>query len=227
MASLTGLNKECGNYFAVNNAVARRLLNDEYKGAEGVLYWHHSPSSYEGSPIQTKSMEGTVTSVENNQLIADVTRDIVSLTEPGELPLFLAISTEYFKRPAGALKNQSGRDELLGFGIGETVPLLTPAVLVVMTQVVTFLTVVVKQSVAEESASFINEQVKRMFKKFRQEGARDELAPAPLTLEQLAQVRKQAYEKFLQLRFSEARANCLADAVIASLIVAPPAQEEK
>lgn len=163
-----------------------------------------------------------MTSAENNQLIADVARDIVAQTEPGELPLFRAISTQYFKRPAEALKNQSGRDELLGFGPGEMVSLLTPAVLVVMTQVVTFLATEVRQSVAEESASLINEQVRRMFKKFRKEGTRDEPGPVPLTLEQLALVRTQAYEKFLQLKLSDTRANSLADAVVASLIIAPP-----
>ena len=113
-----------------------------------------------------------------------MSRDIVTQTEPGELPLFQSISKQYFKRPAETPKNQSGKDEMLGFGIGETVPLLTPAVLVVMTQVVTFLTAVVKQSITEASASIISEQVKKMFKKFRQEESRDELAPAPLTLEQ-------------------------------------------
>jgi hypothetical protein len=166
-------------------------------------------------------MEETMTSVENNQLIADVARDVIAQTEPGELPLFRAIKTEYFKRPVEALKNQSGRDELLGFGMGETVPLLTPAVLVVMSQVVAFLTEVVRQSVVEESASLINERVRRLFKKFRPEETRDELAPAPLTREQLVQVHKQAYEKFLELKLSGTRANYLADAVVASLIVAP------
>lgn len=162
-----------------------------------------------------------MTSAENNQLIADIARDIVAQTEPGELPLFRAISTEYFKRPAQALKDQPNKDELLGFGIGEAVSLLTPAVLVVVTQAVAFLTAVVRQSVAKESTSLIDEQVKRMFKKFRHEEARDGLPPAPLTYGQLAQVRKQAYEKFLQLKLSDVQANRLADAVIASLVAAP------
>lgn len=162
-----------------------------------------------------------MTNVENNQLIADVAHDIIAQTEPGELPLFRAISTEYFKRPTEAAKNQSGGDELLGFGIGDAVPLVTPAMLVVMTQVVAFLTEVVRQSFVEESANLVNEQVRSMFKKFRLEGERDELAPAPLTREQLVQIHKQAYEKFLQLKLSESRANNLADAVVASLIVAP------
>ena len=157
---------------------------------------------------------------DNNQLIADVARNIIAQTEPSELPLFRSISTEYFKRPAGAVKNQSGRDEMLGFGIGETTSLLTPALLVAMTQVVSYLTEVVRQSVVEGSASLINERVRSMFKKFHNE-ASDDLAPAPLTREQLVQVHKQVYEKFLQLKFSEIRANSLADAVVASLIVAP------
>jgi hypothetical protein len=62
-----------------------------------------------------------MTNTEKNQLIADVARDIIEQTEPAELPLFRAISREYFKRPAEARKNQSGRDEMLGLGIGEAV----------------------------------------------------------------------------------------------------------
>jgi hypothetical protein len=166
-------------------------------------------------------MEETMTNVENSQLIADVARNIVAQTEPGELRLFQAISTEYFKRPAEVNKNNRGKDELLGFGIGDAVPLVTPAMLVVMTQIVAFLTEVVRQSFVEESANLINERVRSMFKKFRHEGERDELAPAPLTREQLAQVHKHAYEKFLELKLSGTRATYLADAVVASLIAAP------
>lgn len=85
-------------------------------------------------------MEETMPGVENNLLIADVARDVIAQTEPGELPLFRTISTEYFKRPAEANKKKRGKDELLGFGIGDAVALATPAMLVVMPQVVVFLT---------------------------------------------------------------------------------------
>ena len=40
-----------------------------------------------------------MTSAENNQLIADVARDIVAQTAPQELPLFRMTSAEYFKTP--------------------------------------------------------------------------------------------------------------------------------
>lgn len=167
-----------------------------------------------------------MTDTENNQLIADVARDIVAQIEPTELPLFRSICAQYFKRQDEAFKNQSGSDNLLGFGPGVMVPLLTPAVLAVMTQVVTFLAVEIRQSLAEAGAGFINEQVRRMFKKFHKEGARNEIAPVPLTRRQLVLVRTQAYEKFIQLKLSDTLATRLADAVIACLIVTPSPQEE-
>lgn len=168
-----------------------------------------------------------MTSTEKNQLIADVARDIVAQTELGEIPLFQAISIQYFKKPDTLFKKQSGKDEKVGIGIGETISVATPAVLVVMTQVVTFLAGEVRKSATEESTSLINEQVKRMFKKFRKDESKDEPAPLTLTYEQLTYVRKQAYEKFLQLKLSDTRANRLADAVVASLVVAPPPQGGK
>lgn len=168
-----------------------------------------------------------MTSTEKNQLIADVARDIVAQAEPSEIPLFQAISTQYFKKPDTLFKRQSAQDVQLGIGIGETISVVTPAVLVVVTQVVMFLAGEVGKSVTEESASFINERVKKMFKKFRTGGTKDDDAPVPLTHEQLTYVHKQAYEKFLQLGLSKIQADHLADAVVASLIVASPPQGEK
>jgi hypothetical protein len=79
---------------------------------------------------------------------------------------------------------------------------VTPAVLVVTTWLVIFLAEEAAKSVAEKSASLITKHVKKRFKKFRKEETKDEPAPAPLTHEQLAYVRQQAYEKFLQQVFT-------------------------
>jgi hypothetical protein len=162
-----------------------------------------------------------MTSSDQNQLIADLAHDIVAQTAPQELPLFRATSAVYFKRPDKALKNQAGKDEILGFGTGEMVSLLTPIVLTVVTEVVTFLTVEVKKAVAAESASLISDQVKNLFKKFHPEGEKGQHDPTPLTREQIARVRKLAYERFLQLKLSDMQANRLADALTASLITDP------
>src|ERR1700676_3619260 len=122
-------------------------------------------------------MEGTVTNAENNQLIADVARDIVIQTAPQELPLFRATSTAYFKNPK-AHKNQVGKDEILGFGTGEMVSLLTPVVLTVVTEVVTFLTLEVKKAAAAESASLISDHVKKLFKRFHPEEEKERNGPS-------------------------------------------------
>lgn len=162
-----------------------------------------------------------MTNTENNQLIADVARDIVAQTAPQELTLFRVTSEVYFKKPDKALKNQVGKDKILGFGTGEMVSLLTPVVLTVVTEVVTFLTVEVKKAVADESESLISDHVKKLFRKFRPEREKKQHGPPPLTREQIARVRKLAYDKFLQLKVSETQANRLADAITASLITDP------
>jgi hypothetical protein len=155
---------------------------------------------------------------DRNQLIADVARDIVTQIAPQELPLFRATSTAYFKDSNKLSKRQAGRDEMLGFGIRETVPLLTPTVLFVMTGVVTFVTGAVKDPLVECDVNLINHRAKKMFKKFRFEGKNETNNPSPLTLQQIAHVRKLAYERFLQLKLYGAQANTLTDAVVATLV---------
>lgn len=159
-----------------------------------------------------------MTSSDRNQLIADVARDVVAQVAPQELPFFRATSVAYFKNPEKALKQQRGKDEMLGFGGGEMVTLLTPVVLTVMTEVVTFAMATVKESLVQGSAELLSEHAKKMFKKFRAEGKNEAGTPAPFTLQQIARVHKLVYEKFLELKLSEALANRLADAVVATLI---------
>jgi len=159
-----------------------------------------------------------MTNSDQSQLIADVARDVVAQVAPQELPLFRATSVAYFKNPEKALKKQRGKDEKLGFGAGEVVTLLTPIVLTVMTEVVTFAMATVKESLVQGSADLLNEHAKKMFKKFRAEGKNEADTPAPFTLQQIARVHKLVYEKFLHLKLSEALANRLADAIVATLI---------
>ena len=162
-----------------------------------------------------------MTSAENNQLIAVVARDIVAQAAPQELPLFRMTSEKYFKNPDKALKNKAGKDEILGFGTAEMVSFLSPIVLTVVTEVVTFLTLEVKQAIADKSASLITDQVKKLFKKFHPEAEKEKSDPSPLTREQIVRVHKLARERFLQLKLSETQANRLADALAASLITDP------
>src|SRR5256885_10697632 len=69
-------------------------------------------------------------------LIAEMSRDIVADVAPDELPLFRMNSTAYFKNPKKALESREGQDEALGFGIEAMVPLLTPVIIAVVTEVI-------------------------------------------------------------------------------------------
>jgi|SRR5882724_4449009 len=163
-----------------------------------------------------------MTTSEQNQLIADLARDIVEQTAPQELPLFRATSAAYFKNPNKVLKKTKGKDDILGFGVGEAVVLMTPSLLFIMTHVVQFVTAEVQKSVVTESTSLISDLVKKMFTKFRAGEKKEQADPLPFTPEQLAQVRKIAYEDAAILLGSDPRAHLLADAIVGSLATSSP-----
>src|SRR6266566_9892076 len=159
-----------------------------------------------------------VTSMQNS-LVAERAYAVVAQIAPEELPLFPAISTAYFKDPRQALKyDAEGKDDMLGFGVAETVSLLTPTVLVVMNEVIMLLTTGVAKSFEEESTNFISEQFKKLRKKLRPQEKKEQHELSPLTSEQLVQVRQRAYEKACQLKLPDDTAQLLADAVVGSLI---------
>jgi hypothetical protein len=151
-----------------------------------------------------------------NQLVKDVSRDLVTEIAPQELPLFRASSEVFFQNPDELLSGRKSKDDMLGFGTGDAVVLMTPVIMAVSQQVILFVVEQVKKSAQEESSTLIDETVKKMFKKFR---SKEQMKPAALTAEQLAQVRKAALKKARELKLSEERAKLLADAVVGTLAV--------
>ena len=99
------------------------------------------------------------------ELVSEIGRDLIRQLAPEEMPLYRANSEAYFEDPEGALSGQQGKDEMLGFGAGQVVSLLTPIVLSVAVEVVRFVTAHAKESLKEEGASLIQDTVKRMFNK--------------------------------------------------------------
>ncbi len=156
---------------------------------------------------------------DQNQLIADWARDIVTQTAPAELPLFRVKSVEYFKNPAKLLKGQKGKDHMLGFGAGEAVMLVTPYVLIIATQVIKFVTEELSKALTTQSADAIGDIVKRIFQ--RPGKKQDDTTPIPLTHEQLAQIYHVAYQTALGLQLPDEKAKLLANATVGSLAVAP------
>lgn len=163
--------------------------------------------------------ENRVNDATQNQFAADVARDLVAQLAPEEMPLFRANSEAYFKNPEIVLKEHTGKDDMLGFGTGEVMSLLTPVAIAVSVEVVKFVTEEVKKSLKTESSGMISDLVKGIFKKYRPGVEEEEkAASAMLTVEQLQQVHKIAFAKARNLKLSEMRANRLADALLAELV---------
>lgn len=156
------------------------------------------------------------------EIISEIAREQIGQLAPDELPLFRPTSEAYFKDPTKTLKTQSGGDEVLGFGAQAALTFLTPIVLAVATEVVTFLVAEIGKSIKEEGRVAVGQIVKSLFKRFRgSDATQSPTTPASpkLSAEQLTQVRKVAYDKARSLNLPEARAALLADSLVGSLAV--------
>jgi hypothetical protein len=150
-----------------------------------------------------------MSSQDQNQLIEDVSREVVATTAPEELPLFRATSAAYFQHPDRVLKEQQSKDEMLGFGVVEVVTLLTPYVLAIVTAVIKAIMAEVQKSLETKSTSLTSEVVKRLFKKIHP----DERTSVQLTAEQLTRVVEAAYTEASRLKLPDDTAHLLADSI--------------
>jgi hypothetical protein len=155
-----------------------------------------------------------------DQVVSALARDVVAHVAPQELPLFQPVSEEYFKDPEKAVKGQIGKDEALGFGVVEAATFVTPIVLSVLTDVLKYLGEHVLQTVKEEGSGLASDEVKHLFQKFRSgSSGAGKISKLP-TPEQVAQVRRLAFEKARQLQLTTAKAALLADSIAGSLALA-------
>src|SRR5438874_449183 len=151
--------------------------------------------------------------IDQDQLAVEIARSFISQAAPQELPLFEGISTEYLKNPEQVLTQKSGKEELLGFGAGETVFLLSPIALGIVTNILASLAMKTAQSVGTKAW----QPIRKFFKVLgsKQEKGRKELPS--LTQEQLIQVREQTFLAACGFKLSEERARLLADTVVGKL----------
>lgn len=91
------------------------------------------------------------------QVTAQVARDFIAQLAPHELPLFRATSAAFFKDPRQVLDRPKGKDDMLGFGEGQEVNLITPAVLATVSAVVAFVAAELKASAQQRPDSALNE----------------------------------------------------------------------
>ncbi len=95
---------------------------------------------------------------EGNQLVSEISKDVVAQLAPEELEMFDELSHEHFQIP----EPSNSDDEPLGFG-GDMLVAVTPLVVLVVQAVVKFIGEEVLKATKEESSALIAKKVKAIF----------------------------------------------------------------
>lgn len=162
--------------------------------------------------------EGIMIHSDNNQLVEKLAHTVIVQIAPDEMPFFQATSAAYFKNPREILAIREGKEEKLGFGLGEMTPLLTPIVLYIVQEAITIVTTGTVKATEEEGVDVASKIVKKLFKKAPKQRQDVQNTPLSLTSEQLMQVRQQAFDTAHKLNIPDDTAQLLADALAGSLI---------
>lgn len=147
--------------------------------------------------------------VPQNQLIADVARDVIAQTAPDELAIFQETSEASFKDPDGYLKHRAGRDETLGFGALEAIStfLASPIVLLLTQEAIKIVSAEVTTSDAP----------KKLFGKLFHRKPEKKAVSLPLSQQQLEQVARIVRAKALTQGLARQQADQFTDAIVARL----------
>jgi hypothetical protein len=152
------------------------------------------------------------------QVVLEISRSFVSAIAPEELPLFRAQSEAYLQDPQKLNNRGKSKDEMLGFGVGETVTFLTPVVIAVTMEVFDYLMDELKKNLKSEGSAAISDMIKQMFKKSPNTPDMQENQPTiPQGKEGLNKIHTLVMDKARQMKLSENKANQLANAIIADL----------
>ncbi|WP_433870938.1 hypothetical protein [Saccharopolyspora sp. CA-218241] len=140
--------------------------------------------------------------------VRDVVHDVVVAVAPEERPVVLGLSRLDDDAVVRRLRDQRGRREPLGFGLGDLVVMVTPVVWLVLDEAARK----VVGSAVDGAAKGLGAGLRKVFRK---RPAAVEVPP--LTREQLAEVRQRVLEAARQRGMPEERAIAVADAVVARL----------
>ncbi len=151
-----------------------------------------------------------------DQLVADLARDLIAEMAPEELPLFATISAAYFSDPNHVYPSQAKAPHLRDFGVGDVAQIFTQSILPIATVVVSFLGGIVMEALRSNGTQMVDEWLRKQFKRNRTPNDTAS-APPPLNAAQLAQLRRIVQEKAKQLQLPAQQAELLTDAIIGRL----------
>lgn len=159
-----------------------------------------------------------MTYMNQNELVIDITHAFIAQAAPEELPLFPGLSQIYRENPENITRPESGKDQMLGFGWVEVAPVVTPFVMMIVTEVLTYGSKKVVDSAVDAFLTRCWNAFRRLFR----------IPPRPkdvpeFTPEQLAQVREMIIKRARDVPqpvLSEEQAQLLADVVVKNLTTA-------
>ncbi|SDO01914.1 hypothetical protein [Lentzea jiangxiensis] len=149
--------------------------------------------------------------------VDELARRVVRKIAPEELPSFEIVAAPYLENPKQAERRlRQAHDDPLGFGLGDIVAMATPVIALVSGSVIT----AVSDSVGKAVQQGTTNAARKAWRKLRGKPAEPlELPSTPLTTPQLAEVRKIALDRALSLGMEQQKAEALADAVVAALVL--------
>ena len=147
--------------------------------------------------------------------VRQVVRDVVVLTAPEEAPLLEALDREPDDgRVVRVLSRRPRRGEPLGFGLEQAVPLLTPVVWLSLDEAVRHGAGAATDGIGRRARLLLA----RVFRRRGKAPAVQRTVP-PLTREQLAAVRERVVQRARAAGVAARRAEAVADAVVARLVL--------
>jgi hypothetical protein len=152
-------------------------------------------------------------------LISEIAHGIIAEVAPDELPMFGVVSRAFLTDPKLAAVGAGDDDEMLGFGGGAEVELLTPLVFSITSGVVAFLVTTVVNAAKSETQAIVQQRVRQLFKRFSAGTSPQTLPPLALSREQLAEVRRVAFDIASRTGLPAAQAALLADSTVGQLAI--------
>jgi hypothetical protein len=149
-------------------------------------------------------------SADEQALVAELSRELVSEVAPEELDLFDDLAGEYLANPNPPHATRGPGDDALGFGMGEALSAVTPAAMAALSVMIPLVTNMALDLFKSEGADFIRQMVKEKLSGKKPVGFN--LTPA-----QLQKARELAFAEAKRFGLKKAEADRLADALAGRL----------
>ncbi|MGD0554895.1 MAG: hypothetical protein ABSA93_07940 [Streptosporangiaceae bacterium] len=150
---------------------------------------------------------------ETDEIVRSIGLELVSRMAPEELPLYPSLADQFQDAKRARKSNKSSDDQILGFGAGEVVTLLTP---VILSFTRSFWDAILAQA-AQTALHGVLQQLQA-----HRPGQRSSPGETPhFTEAQIRLLRKVAEQEAGRLNVSKKQAGLLANAIV-GVLVAPP-----